>query len=310
MPPVSALVVGDVNVDISLAVDAFPREGGDAQASERTLGSGGGGLNAAVALRSLGVEVSLVASVGTDALASVALATAKQRGVDLSRLQHSPRAPTGTCVLLTTPGGERTLLSHRGANALLEDSEALADDLDDARLLLVFGYALLAQPQRETALSLLRRARRAGCVTSLDVGLAVARRPEVVQPLIASLDLLLLNETELLALTGAAEVDAGLDRLLAGGARTVVVKCGPRGCVVASGKLRTHYEGVAVRAVDTTACGDAFAAAFSWAWAIGRGAAESATIANRMGASTAAGRGAAESIPSDTADWLATGDAS
>ena len=266
---------------------------------------GEGGLNAAVALRALDVDVSLIGCVGTDALGAVAVATAEQRGVDLSRLQQRSDAPTGTCVLLTTPGGERTLLSHRGANVLLDDPVEV--DFDQVRLVLVFGYALLAAPPARVGPRSARlRSRRAGCPTSLDVGLAVAHKSEVVRPLLPSLELLLLNESELLALTGAGDVDAGLAWLHSEGSRNVVIKCGAHGCVVATPGFREHHEGVAVQAVDTTACGDAFAATFSWAWAQGCSAAQCARLANRMGALTASGRGAADSVPC-TADWASTG---
>jgi ribokinase len=293
-----AFVLGDVNVDISLAVDDFPSEGGDAQAHDRTLGSGGGGLNAAVALRALGVDVSLVGCVGEDPLSDIAIDTATERGVDLSRLQRTDTIPTGTCVLITTPRGERTLLSHRGANAMLSGSCVDAADFGRARLLLVFGYALLASPQREATLSVIECARQHGCTTAMDVGLAVARHPTLLLDLLPSIDLLMLNELEVLAFTSCVNVEDALDQLLAAGARTIVVKLGSRGCLVADGEGRKHFAGESVRAVDTTACGDAFSAVFAWMRASAKQVADCAQVANLMGAMTACHRGAAESVPS------------
>lgn len=293
-----AFVLGDVNIDISLAVDQFPSEGGDAQAHDRIVGSGGGGLNAAVALRALGVDVSLVGCVGTDPLSDIAINAATERGVDVSRLQHTETVPTGTCVLITTPQGERTLLSHRGANAMLSDTCVDAADFSEARLLLVFGYALLASPQREATLSVIECARQHGCATAMDVGLAVARHSTLLLELLPSIDLLILNEQEVLAFTSCLNVEDALDQLFANGSRSIVVKLGNRGCLVADGEGRKHFAGESVRAVDTTACGDAFAAVFAWMRASEKQVADCARVANLMGAMTACRRGAAESVPS------------
>jgi sugar/nucleoside kinase (ribokinase family) len=304
----TAVVMGDVNLDVGLCVDGYPVEGGDAQALTRVVGSGGGGLNAAVAMRSLGAEAVLLARVGSDALAGAALQTARSRGVDLSAVQCDPLEPTGTCVVVTSAGGERTLFSHRGANARLDAAGVQALPWSRCGLVYVSGYALLPGPTAQACTALLERAAHAAVPVAMDLGLAVVRacRQQVLQ-LLPRLGALTLNVSELLALTGQPQVEGALDWLAPRTAGLVAVKRGAAGCVVVHAGQRVHCPPRQVQAVDSTGCGDGFAAALALGWARGLDAASCGALGNTMGSWIAARRGAAEAIPDpeEIAPWVA-----
>ena len=65
---------------------------------------------------------------------------------------------TGLMYFVVTPDGERTILGHRGANALTDPEPVREDEIQAARLLHLSGYALLAEPQRSAALRALEMA--------------------------------------------------------------------------------------------------------------------------------------------------------
>lgn len=294
----SLFVLGDVNVDFGMRVEALPTEGDDAQASSRMLGSGGGGLNAAVAARALGIGVSLIGRVGVDPLAEVALATAWGRGVDLSHLQIDRSEPSGSCVVVTTPSKERTLFSHRGANVNLDPKVTRHVPVHQAELLLVSAYALLTSPQRDATLDLIDRAHASKVPVALDLGLAVIER---ARPTLLSVwpevGMILLNEAELRAMAGEIDIERALAWMQELGQSVIALKRGARGCTLVKGTHRADCPGIAVNAVETTSCGDAFAAGCSLAWARGLALGECGRIGNCLGAMTASRAGSAESIP-------------
>ncbi len=71
--------------------------------------------------------------------------------------------PTGTCIVLVHPGGERTMIPDAGANDALELAE-----LPVAEHLHVTGYGLLREGSRPAVLRALATARERGMTISVD----------------------------------------------------------------------------------------------------------------------------------------------
>ena len=68
-------------------------------------------------------------------------------GVD-ARLVMDPERPTGTCVVMVTHKGERTMLSDPGANAALSPDDLPHDLFVPGAHLHVSGYTLLSEGSR------------------------------------------------------------------------------------------------------------------------------------------------------------------
>ena len=154
------VVVGEVMLDVVAFHDAPLAVASDTPA-RISLRPGGAGANTAAWLARAGVDVALIARVGDDDAAAAALA--RLDGVDL-RVGVDPHLPTGTCIVLVSPGGERTMLPDPGANIALQ-ADGLPDDLfaagnDPARLRLLADAARLAR--RRAGRRWTRRATR-GC---------------------------------------------------------------------------------------------------------------------------------------------------
>ena len=115
-----------------------------------------------------------------------------------------PEAPTATVVVPVGPGGERTMLSDRGAAARL----AVADlpPLDGVDHLHLSGYVLGAG-SRAAGLAALAAARGAGASTSVDP--QATGSADGLFARLGGVDLLLPNAAELAALTGSPEPEAG-----------------------------------------------------------------------------------------------------
>jgi ribokinase len=278
-------VIGDMNVDVSLAIDAWPVEGGDVLAHAVNWSSGGTGLNCAVAIARIGHPVQLWSRVGADPAATQVVTTALRAGVDTSAIQTDATVATGLCVIPVTPGGERTFLSFRGANV---QWHAPVDALASAGWLHICGHALLADPQRAQSIDALRRAQAAGWSTSLDLCDPLAPTViAVLSQLSAPLSILMGNEREVAASRGALDQYADI----------LVTKRGARGATARRGDELVEHHGFAVDAIDTTACGDTFGGVFCVARSRGATLCEALAIANVAGAITASRRGAADIEP-------------
>jgi sugar/nucleoside kinase (ribokinase family) len=136
----SILIIGDANADLSAALGRFPAEGDDAPISSLGWGSGGSATNVAAALALLGEPPKLLARVGRDPAAEVALGVARAAGANLAAVQTDESLATGLCFAAVSPGGERTFFSYRGANVALAPPPSI---LEDVRWLHMAGQALL-----------------------------------------------------------------------------------------------------------------------------------------------------------------------
>lgn len=298
------LVLGDSNADGAARVPRFPREGDDLPLDDLSWSSGGAGVNVATAFARLGGLSRLISRVGDDPAAGAALASAERAGVDLSAVQRDPGRATGVCFIVVSPNAERTFLSYRGANAFLTPPPG--GTWEGARRAHVCGHALLSGAQRETALQFLREAEGRGVPLSLDLCLPLAEvHGAGLAEVLPAFELVFANEAELRRLAGgdgAADLDGAAARVVALGARSLVVKRGPLGaslvCIPGlAGGARVDVPAFPVVARDTTGAGDAFVAGYLWALGHGHDHLMAARFANAAGALTAAADGAARALP-------------
>jgi ribokinase len=113
------------------------------------------------------------------------------------------------------------------------------------------------------------------------------------------------NETETQALldtnfeNGDQDFYVAAERFLDGGVKNVLLKLGPRGCLLAQATLgKERVPAFSVDAVDTTAAGDAFNAGFAVGLMRGSTAIRSAVFASAVAAISVTRPGAQPSMPS------------
>ena len=258
------VVVGDVNTDVVVVLQGEPAPGSDRPAAIRSWG-GGAGANVAVHLAGLGVPVVLAGCVGDDPTAAGLRAELTAAGVRLA-LRAVPGAATGTVVSLVEPGGQRSMLTDRGANLALAP-EDIPPPPPGGHLHLS-GYTLLDPGPRAAGLAALATAVAAGCTVSVDpASTAPLARYGVDRWLAdtAAATLLLPNADEARLLTGCTEPTAAA-LALAARHEVVALSLGADGAVWASGATVVHRPALPTQVVDTTGAGDAFAAGLLAAW--------------------------------------------
>jgi ribokinase len=270
------VVVGSYNQDFIWRTQRFPVPG-ETRLGNFATGPGGKGFNQAVAAARQRVPTALVAALGNDPIADIAIALAKQDGID-ARWERLDDHPSGSAAIVLDASGQNFIIVGSGANLALSVAHI------DAQASLI-GTARILLTQQEVSPEATRRAidlaRRAGTVTLHNPAPALADDDGA---LLDRVDILTPNETEfahLLSRRDAFDIDpsslAALDedalhalcRRL--GVPTVILTLGASGAFVSHspdethGDDRTHYRVGAetVAPVDTTGAGDAFSGALA-----------------------------------------------
>jgi ribokinase len=275
----SIVCVGDVMVDV-LAPLTGPLAVGSDTPAPVTFQPGGSAANTACWLGFLSAPVMFAGRVGDDAFGRDAVAALHSAGVR-TRVSIDPKLPTGVCIVLVDPDGERTMVPSAGANGGLTPDD-LAGLLGAEDHLHLSGYSLLNEGSRPAALAILEQARTVGADISVDAASAAPIRTVGGATLLDWLPpgtLLIANAEELAALTECGDPAELVDRSL-----TVVVKDGPDGARIADqhGVRRIATTPAQVR--DSTGAGDAFAAGLLAARWSGAGLDAAARQGNRVAA--------------------------
>jgi ribokinase len=293
------VVVGSINLDLVARADHLPQPGETIIGTSFTTFSGGKGANQAVAVARLGYPVAMVGNVGDDGFGRQLLQAMRDAGVDTTFVSAVPGS-SGVALITTGRRGENNIVVVPGANGLL--TPQLVEKASAALRGAGFLLAQLEIPL-ETVEYLAVFAVRHGVPLMLDP--APAR--ELPAALLRNVTWITPNETEAEALLKAkvkTEDDAAIfspvDQLSALGAENVLLKLGARGCAIAEGhqaKQRIRVPAFPVPAVDTTAAGDAFNAAFAVGLLRGKTAMQSAVSASAVAAISVTRAGAQPSLP-------------
>lgn len=295
----AVVLLGDINIDLLLEIPDYPAEGGEAIAVRQTTGLGGSATNTAITLARLGYEARLLGRVGADAWGKRAMADLNLAGVRLDWVSTDDNEPTQLNIVTVTPGGERTMFAYRGANARLGTELVVPSLFDNASLLHLSGYAFLARPQLDAAITAIGIAKLRNIPITLDIpaGIVTQIAPTMLSVL-GQIDTVMLGESDLFALAAASPAV-----LLQAGVRRVVIKRGRDGSSLYERMVEIHVPGFEANVVDTTGAGDAFAAGMIVGVVQQLELAECGKMGNALGACAVMKVGAGLSMPG-RADFL------
>lgn len=111
--------------------------GAKVEISDFTSQVGGGGINTAVNFANLGFNTGAIFKMGDDIYSNGILEFFKDKNVDLSNIVQKDDISTGFSIILVSFQGDRTVLAHRGANAMLKKSDINFDAIKEAKLLYI-----------------------------------------------------------------------------------------------------------------------------------------------------------------------------
>ena len=294
---------GEALVDLLMWVPALPERGGDMLAGSSSV-QVGGGFNIMAAATRQGLPVLYAGGHGTGPWGDKVRAALAAENIGLLRAPD-PDQDTGFDVALVEADGERTFVTHLGAESLREPDAWNLVPVRSGDAVYVSGYGLVP-PVSGAILGAWAATLPSGVLLFVDPGPLVADIPvAVLDPVLARCDWWSCNQREAALLTGIADPAEAARRLISRtGQADVIVRAGPDGCVLAQrvagpvmnhGLSLSHIPAPAVIAIDTTGAGDAHSGVFLAGLGAGLTVSEAVRRANAAAALTVTRSGAAVS---------------
>lgn len=288
------VVVGSANTDLVLQLPRLPKVGESVIGPRFFQALGGKGANQAVAAARLGAEVTFVCKLGRDDYGRACFEAFQKEGMNLKYVFWDEETPSGVAFIFVSEQGDNLIGVAPGANMRLTPAE-----VQQAEAAIAAADCLLIQ--LEVPLEADRQAMRIARQHGVPVILNPAPPSAIPLELLRQVDILTPNETELEFFTHSFAAQAGSpEGALAWLSRQIphlVVTLGAQGCRVLSSDQDDHIPPFMVKAVDSTAAGDAFNGALAVALARGEPLPAAVRYASAVGALSVTRLGAMNSLP-------------
>jgi sugar/nucleoside kinase (ribokinase family) len=225
---------------------------------------GGSSMNVIRTLAALGSRCSFAGMIGPDEFGARIAKRMQQLRID----QHLGKTDeaTGSCVILVTPDGERTMHTCLGASRLYTEAQVPHDAISKAKVLHFCGYQWDTEGQKQGIRAAIKTAKSNGTTISFDVAdpFVVERyKNEFVEIIKNDADIVFCNKSEAETLYGSPDQAA---TAIAQSGAIAVIKVGAEGAIVQHGSAKHKIQPVKTHVIDTTAAGDMFAAGFLYGY--------------------------------------------
>ena len=290
----SVLVFGSLNLDLVTYADKLPAIGETIVGEKLLKFPGGKGLNQAIAARRAGSEVLMVGSIGNDADGDYLFNILKSENIDPKFITKTSEQ-TGIAVIEVSKSAENRIIIIAGANSKTRFSNEVLTSSPSVTV----SLAQLETPIAEVA-KFIHESKAAGKITILNP----APIQKLDQQLVQDTDYLIANETEASFLIGSAVEHLSKDeamtiarQLQKNGSKKVIITLGEQGSVYLDQEKELFTPAYKVKAVDTTAAGDAFCGAFATAISENKPVEYALKFASAAGGLAATKAGAVPSLP-------------
>lgn len=267
-------------------------------------GFGGDTSNFAVAAARQGARVAYLSALGDDPYGAMLRQLWDEEGVDHTSVETDAQAFTAIYFVTHGAAGHQFSFFRSGSAASRMTPNRLPRArIAAAKVLHLSGISLAISPSAsDTCFAAIECARDAGVKVSFDTNLRlklwpVQRARAVMNDVIAQADICLPSYDDIVAISGLTDPDALVDHCLRLGARTVALKLGEKGAIVATARERYRIAPAVCQPVDATGAGDAFGGAFVARLVAGDDLATAGRYAATVAALSTEGYGAVAPIP-------------
>lgn len=270
---------------------------GSSPAEDIRLSVGGDALNEATVLARLGMKVLLETVIGSGKAGKFILDHCRDCGILLPADCVREDFSTGINVVLVSRDGSRHFLTNPYGSLRRLTLQDIHMPFPQSTKIVCFASIFVFPEIGPKELEVIfRTAGEQGKIVCADM--TKRKKNETVEELAEALsyvDYLIPNDEEAMLLTGKNTVEEAAESLRGAGVKTVVVKCGSKGCYVC-GREKSFWMPAEknVKCIDTTGAGDSFVAGFLHALAQGRNVRECAEYGNKCGANAVSVAGATD----------------
>lgn len=289
------VVLGSINADHILNLNAFPAPGETVTGNQYQVAFGGKGANQAVAAGRSGASIAFIACTGDDDTGERIRKQLVSDNIDVEPVSTIAGESTGVALIFVNGEGENVIGIHAGANAALSPAlvEAQRERIAQASALLM---------QLESPIESVLAAAKIAHQHQTRVALNPAPARELPDELLTLVDIITPNETEAEKLTGIAvknddDAAKAAQALHNKGIKTVIITLGSRGVWASVEGKGQRVPGFKVEAVDTIAAGDTFNGALITALLEEKPLADAIRFAHAAAAIAVTRKGAQPSVP-------------
>lgn len=296
MKKVKIAVFGSLIYDSMCWGPRLPKKGETICGYRNGFYTGGKGANQAVQAAKLGAEVYMIGKIGDDEPGKIIRKTIEGYGVNTDYLITGKGENSGCCVIMVDDNGDNAIMIAQNANITITKEEIdnalhVIDDCDVLMFQLETNFDAIEY--------VLDYAKDKKCKIIFNSAPAL----ECPEKFFKASDYVTPNETECERYTGIMpdfedreKTHEAMKAMMEKGAKNVVFTLGSHGSYFGNSEREEFVPAYKIKAVDATAAGDSFNAAFAFMIASGADEKTAMQFANAAGAVTAMGSGAQPSL--------------
>ena len=281
------LVVGSLNMDYTIYVNEFPKEGETLFGNNRFIQPGGKGANQAVAIAKSGlVNTLMIGAIGNDKDGEEVKNIVSSFGVDVKLIKKD--VETGNATIVVDKNSENKIIIIGGANT------SLAIDDIDVSLIEKADYIVLQNEINQVVNDFVIN-------KAYELNKIIIYNPapyrNIDGDILKKITYFIPNEIELEKYSNMNNADDGISYLLNKGIKNVLVTLGTKGSLLKNKNEAIKVDAFKVDAIDTVAAGDTFVGYFVSALASGKSEKEAMLLASKASSITVSRKGSLVSIP-------------
>lgn len=227
--------------------------------------SGGSAANTMAGLASFGGRAAFIGKVADDEFGKIFAHDINAIGVTFDSAPVSGSDPTGRCLILVTPDGERTMNTYLGIATELDAAQVDPELIKASGIVYLEGY-LFDRPAAKTAfreaVKIANAAGRQVALTLSDAFCVDRHRAEFLELIRSGIAILFANEAEITSLYETSSFDDAAARAAADTKLAVLTRSEKGSVILSGGKSVTVPVSPVAKVVDSTGAGDLYAAGF------------------------------------------------
>lgn len=247
------------------------------------MACGGSAANTIIALCDFGGTSHFSCRVADDASGQFFIDGLSDSNVSSNAADHKLADDiTGKCLVFVTPDADRTMNTHLGASAKLDDSVVNIDAVNNSDYVYLEGYLVTSDCTRHAAIKARQVAEQNHIKTSLtlsDPAIVKFFKEGMLDMLGDGVDLIFANEEEAMTLTDTDSIENAIPKIKHF-CKTFAITCGAKGSIVFDGEKEIAIKPCPVEAIDTLGAGDSFAGAFLYGITHGMNFEQAGTLAS------------------------------
>ena len=297
--PIEVAAIGSLVLEQVVRIDRWPHKGGQdvVPVSKMVMTAGGCAVNVTCFLGRYGAHSAVISSIGGGRYGEPVQRELEASNVDLRFLVKHPESEGSLIIILSNPEGDWAVLDYMDDQLRLQLKDIPSvEELAECKILHIDGFSFDSAGSEEAIGLALERAKKAGCLISVDGAVpAAARHVEFLRFLFSQADIVFANEYEGLRATVADSIEDAINGFQKMGIKAVFLKLGARGSLVITPASVQEIPSFEVAVADTVAAGDAYIATTLLLLLRGRSLVDAAVRGSAAGALACLGYGSLSS---------------